>query len=186
MYVLIQALEKIENAQPTDEPTRQNVDRLRGLLYRLRKIYQLNRIASVPNVYLNTEYLSPYNYEATLRLVQLLGTVQSIGQQMQFNPIMTLFRSWINFFNGGNILSSLINPSGGGAQAGRPKYDANRIRKLIQMVEENERLRQQEIERNRQKLALENLIKNQNKQQQQIDEILKALMNKQNSHNQPT
>src|SRR5699024_3704207 len=141
MFALMQALEKIENAQPSDELMKQNVDRLKVLLSKLRKVYELNKIASVPNLYLNTDNISPYNYEAMLRLVQLLGAAQNIGQQ--FNPLMTMFRSWINFFNGGNIFASLMNPFGGGSSSGggsaaatrptRLKYDANKLRSLIRM-----------------------------------------------------
>lgn len=179
---MIQALEKIEHVQPTDEATKAKVDSLKVLLYKLRKVYELNKIASVSNHYLNTDNISPYNYEAMIRLVQLLGAAQNLNQT--FTPMMTLFRSWMNFFNGGNIFSSLINPfpnsnTNANQPTRRPKYDANKLRQLMKVLEENERNRQQEIERNRQKVALENLIKNQNMQQQQINEILKALANRQ-------
>lgn len=186
MYSLIKALEKIENVQPTDEKMKANIDSMKVLLYKLRKVYELNKIASEPNLYLNTDNISPYNYEAMLRLVQLLGAAQNLNQT--FSPMMTMFRSWMNFFNGGNVFSSLMNPFTGSNNANnanpparKPKYDANKLRQLMKVLEENERNRQQQIEKNRQKAALENLIKKQNMQQQQINEILKTLANKQNT-----
>lgn len=177
---MIQALEKIEHVQPTDEMMKTKIDSLKVLLYKLRKVYELNKIASVSNHYLSTDNISPYNYEAMLRLVQLFGAAQNLNQT--FTPMMTLFRSWVNFFNGGNIFSSLMNPFNGSIAnqpLRQPKYDANKLRQLMKALEENQRNRQQQIDRNRQKVALENLIKNQNMQQQQINEILKALANRQ-------
>ena len=181
MFSLMQALEKIENVQPTDESTKQNVDRLKGLLFRLRKVYQLNQIASVRNNYLNTDNISPYNYESMLRLVQLLGSTQTIGQQ--FNPLTVMFRTWMNFFNGGNIFTALLNPLQIGVtnspkKPTPPKYDPNKLQSLITMLNNNEANRQQMINNNRQQAALANLIRTQNQQQQQINEILQALVNK--------
>lgn len=177
----MQALEKIENVQTTDAKIKANIDTMKALLYKLRKVYELNKIASEPNHYLNTDNISPFNYEAMLRLVQLLGAAQNLNQT--FSPMMTMFRSWMNFFNGGNVFSSLMNPftdtSTANQPTRKPKYDANKLRQLMKVLEENEQNRQQQIEKNKQKAALENLIKKQNMQQQQINDILKTLANKQ-------
>lgn len=170
MYILIQELAKIENVPGlADQRLNKNLQSLKALLTRLRQIHQLYRIGSVSNRYLNTPNISPFGYEAMLKLVNLLGVQQSSNSII--NPIINQFRFWMNLFTRGNIFDSLTKPM---PESGY-KYDPIKLKLLIKFLEDNEKRRQQAIENNRIKSLLENLIANQNKQQQQIDAILKLL-----------
>lgn len=179
MYILLQELGKIGNVQSvSNDPTMdKNLSGMKKLLNRLKRIDQLNKISSVRNRYLNTDNISPYNYEATLKLVETLGSQQQFNSKNSNNLISQLL-PWMNFFGGGFLFSSLM---GGTSQSSKSKYDPEKIQLLVKYLAEKDKAQQLQIEKNQLKESLNKLIDNQSKQQKQIDTLLQILANKNNN-----
>lgn len=162
---LWQELAKMASLQP-------NLAQTQSLLSRLRKIALLNQIASEPNRQLNTDHISPYNYEATLRLVQTAGA-QQLYSAAPSSPLSQL-RSWIDLFSFGSLFGQLTSPTSSGSSS---PYDPDNIRLLVKIMEEKSKRQQLQQEQNQLKNTLERLIENQSRQQAQIDSLLKVMAN---------
>lgn len=175
IFSLIGGLNRSSETDTSSLDIKQSIEQLRTFLTKLRNVYQLNSIASVRNSYLNTENISPYSYQAMLQLVSLVGTTKTLLN----NTPLILFRSWMNFFNGGNLFTALTRPlsssSNSNNQRVSNRYNVTTINVMMKLLQQNEEIQQQKIESNRQLNALNQLITNQNNQQKQINEILAGL-----------
>lgn len=175
LYILLIDLEK--TGDQSEDGTRQKLENIRRLVRRIRQIQQLNKIGSTPNMYLNTDNVSPYSYEAVLRLVNLLGTSNSSSTPNNVvKQMLGTFRTWVNLFQGGSIFQLVTSPTF--STTYNRKYDPNSVDRMIKLLRLMEQRRMAQIDNNRVGSDLQTIIKNQNKQQQQINQILGMLNNK--------
>ena len=157
IIALMKALQSVKNVSSNGLSPKMQTDlvKLQTMLYRLQQIQLLNRLAD-ERVFKSSSNMNPYGYEAILNLVKMVGTASG---QNQLRALMRLFTApqVINRVRNTNNLSQ------------------ERLKVLMKAVEEQEKQRRQQIENQRQTDILNELLKNQKRQQQQIDSLIKLI-----------
>ena len=157
IIALMKALQSVKNVSSNGLSPKMQTDlvKLQTMLYRLQQIQLLNRLAD-ERVFKSSSNMNPYGYEAILNLVKMVGTASG---QNQLRALMRLFTApqAINRVRNTNNLSQ------------------ERLKVLMKAVEEQEKQRRQQIENQRQTDILNELLKNQKRQQQQIDSLIKLI-----------
>ena len=149
----------------------QSLNRLTILLRRLRHTYYLYRMSSYSNQLMDTYYLRPLAYQATLSLVDSVGYLT--WSDPINNLILTQLRFLVQIFSG-NLQPNIFTQPKIVKQSTK-QIDPNQFRQLIQTLRQHEQKQRDHIEQNRLRIMMENLMKNQQKQQTQIDKILHVL-----------
>lgn len=145
---------------------------IKKTLRHLRYIYYVYRMGSYSNRLLNTIHIKPFSYQATLKLVDLIGYRRFSNPLI--NPLLRQIRFWINLFMGNFRWNQFTGTKN---NVIRNKNDPELIQTLLKTLKEHEQRQRDTIERNRLNSMLEGLIKTQHQQQESIDKILKILDN---------
>lgn len=150
----LQSLKNVSTNQMSPK-MRSDVTRLQTLLYRLQQIQELNRLAE-QQTYLQSTNMNPYGYEAILSLVKIIG---SASGQNQLRALLRLFTS--------PMTTTKPKPNN--------QFSQEKVRILMKALEEQEKQRRQQLESQRQKAILEELLRNQQRQQEQINSLIRLI-----------
>ncbi|OTF82302.1 hypothetical protein BLA29_000164 [Euroglyphus maynei] len=147
------------------------LNRLSVLLRRLRHTYYLYRMASYSNQIMDTFYLKPLAYQATLGLVDTVGYLT--WSDPENSVILSQLRFLVRLFSGNLQLNIFAQPNI--VKQSSKKIDPNQLRQLIDRLKQHEQKQRDRMEQNRLSTMMENLMENQQRQQTQIDKILHVL-----------
>ena len=163
LAILMRSLQSLKNVstEQLNPKIRSDVTRLQTMLYRLQQIQELNRL-SQERTFLHSSNMNPYGYEAILNLVKIMGTGSG---QNQLRALLRLFTT--------PMTTTKVKPNN--------RLSHEKIRTLMRALEEQEKQRRQQLETQRQKQILEELLMNQRRQQEQIDSLIR-LIQSQNKH----
>ena len=152
-----------------------NLNGLSALLHRLRHTYFLYRMATYSNQIMDTFYLKPLAYQATLDLVDTVGYLT--WSDPSNNLLLSQLRFLIQLFSGNLQLNIFAQPNLIKQQSSSAKnlIDPNQLKQLIQTLKQHEQKQRDQIEQNRLRSMMEKLMDNQQRQQSQIDKILHHL-----------